>query len=335
LEQVLREELLGIFGFRGYEERDTVLPKVTLTEEAMEALIAQWFAHKIKALVAPSLNKRNARRKPSLDDSDDEEEDIDRANLAAVRGKTVLAVLQNRDSTHEVKMVALVQSLDEIFPLPLAWNPGVSPLIEFSAADNAAYAVGNNFFVLLPDGQHRDVPLLANRGVVAHELGHAVFHLLTAGGPFAPMLVEDPSSTAGRWQSSLHEAFADVQAALLTDDPAFISASLDMPARDLSQEHVMTEAILPDNGSQFLYDPYPAGTVFASLLWELRVQTDDADGSYQLLLSTARAWRPETVDGASWMETLLDQADPDQREILCEAAIRRLGDFWESGGSCP
>jgi DNA polymerase elongation subunit (family B) len=116
LEQVLREELLGIFGFRGYEERDTVLPKVTLTEEAMEALIAQWFAHKIKALVAPSLNKRNARRKPSLDDSDDEEEDIDRANLAAVRGKTVLAVLQNRDSTHEVKMVALVQSLDEIFP---------------------------------------------------------------------------------------------------------------------------------------------------------------------------------------------------------------------------
>ncbi len=227
------------------------------------------------------------------------------------------------------------QSLDEVFPLPLAWNPGVSPLIEFSAADNAAYAVGNNFFVLLPDGRHRDVPLLANRGGIAHELGHAVFHLLTAGGPFAPMLVEDPTSNAGRWQSSLHEAFADVQAALLTDDPAFISASLDMPARDLSLEHVMSEAILPDNGSQFLYDPYPAGTVFASLLWELRVQTDDADGTYRLLLNTARAWRPETVDGASWMEALLGQADPDQREILCEVAIQRLGDFWESSGSCP
>jgi hypothetical protein len=227
------------------------------------------------------------------------------------------------------------QSLDAIFPLAMAWNPAVSPLIEFSAADNAAYAVGNNFFVLLPDGQHRKVPLLANRGVIAHELGHAVFHLLTAGDPFAPMLVEDPSSTAGRWQSSLHEAFADVQAALLTEDPAFISASLDMPSRDLSRESVMTEAILPDNGSPLLYDPYPAGTVFASLLWELRVQTDDPDETYALLLRTAAAWRPKTVNGASWMETLLAQADADQREILCEVAMVRLGEFWDSSGSCP
>ena len=227
------------------------------------------------------------------------------------------------------------QSLDEVFPLPMAWNPAVSPLIEFSAADNAAYAVGNNFFVLLPDGQHRKVPLLANRGVIAHELGHAVFHLLTAGGPFAPMLVEDPSSVAGRWQASLHEAFADVQAALLTDDPAFISVSLDMPARDLSQEPVMTEAILPDNGSPLLYDPYPAGTVFASLLWELRERTGDPDGTYALLLRTAGAWRPATVNGASWMEALLAQADPDQRKILCEVAILRLGEFWDSSGSCP
>ncbi len=227
------------------------------------------------------------------------------------------------------------QSLDEVFPLPMAWNPAVSPLIEVSAADNAAYAVGNNFFVLLPDGQRRKVPLLANRGVIAHELGHAVFHLLTTGGPFAPMMVEDPSSVAGRWQASLHEAFADVQAALLTDDPAFISVSLDMPSRDLSQEPVMTEAILPENGSELLYDPYPAGTVFASLFWELREQTDDPDATYALLLRTAESWRPEKVDGASWMTALLAQADAEQRVILCEAAILRLGAFWDSSGSCP
>lgn len=218
------------------------------------------------------------------------------ANLAAVR-----AAVEERGVDTE-----------PIFPMAAAWNPAVSPLLEFSPADNAAYATGANTFMLLPDGGNRDVPVLANEGVIFHEFGHAVFHLLTTGDPASPPLAVDTAKESYYWQASLHEGFADTQATLLLDDPGFIDASLDMPDRHVDDDHaVVTEDMLPANRlDPLLDDPYPLGTVYASFAWDLRVASDP-DTAYQVVLDAIRAWAPASaadVDGTTYLAALLQSA---------------------------
>lgn len=99
----------------------------------------------------------------------------------------------------------------------IAWNPAVSPLLEVSPADNAAYAIGANLFLLL-------------------------------------------------------------------DDPRFLDASVTMPARGLDGTAILTEALLPNPDTLAdsllpICDPYALGAVFVSLLWDIRVATDDPEGT--------------------------------------------------------
>lgn len=230
-----------------------------------------------------------------------------------------------------------------IFPLVLAWNPAVSPLLELSPADNAAYAIGANLFLLLPDGDDRDVPLLANAGVVTHELGHALLHLLMLGDPLLAPIVTDGTTEAGMWQASLHEGFADSLAVLLLDDPRFLDPSIAMPARDVDSNALLTSALLPDpevlaESVLPIYDPYPLGTVFASLVWDIRLTTDDPEGTLDLLVRGVQAWAPEAADdveGGAFLTALASAASPGpQHDAVCDAIDARMGGLLLVGG-CP
>lgn len=235
------------------------------------------------------------------------------ANLAAVRAAV---------EAHGV-------DASPIFPMDAAWNPAVSPLIELSPADNAAYATGSNTFLLLPDGGDRDVPILANQGVIFHEFGHAVFHLLTTGDPSSPPLATDTGRESYYWQASLHEGFADTQATLLLDDPAFIDASIDMPDRHVDDDHaVLTEDMLPANRLEpLLDDPYPLGTVYASFAWDLRVASDP-DTAYAIVLDAIAAWAPSKasdLDGTVYLQALVQSAtDAGLGDVACESAQTRF-----------
>lgn len=220
---------------------------------------------------------------------------------------------------------------NQIFPMPMAWNPAVSPLIELAPADNAAYATGSNFFVLLPDGDSRDVPLIANAGVVAHEYGHAVFHLLLTGDPYADPLVMDTTTTAGKWQAALHEGFADIQATLFTDDPTFISRSLDQPARDVSVERTLTGDLIPTEGGEVLeiFDPYPLGTVFATAVWTVRVVSEDREGTYRRVLDAIHTWQPtqKTLRGDYFLDAWAGVAQDGEREVICSSIALHFADY--------
>jgi hypothetical protein len=230
-----------------------------------------------------------------------------------------------------------------IFPIDLAWNPAVSPLLELSPADNAAYAIGANLFLLLPDGDDRDVPLLANAGVVTHELGHALLHLLMVGDPLMDPIVTDATTLSGMWQASLHEGFADSLAVLLLDDARFLDASIVMPAREVDADAALTTALLPNplalEGSLLpVYDPYPLGTVFASVVWDIRLATDDPGATLDLLLRGVRAWAPEDegdIEGGAFLSALVGAADPGlQYDAACAAIGARVGDLLVVDG-CP
>lgn len=230
-----------------------------------------------------------------------------------------------------------------LFPIDLAWNPAVSPLIELSPADNAAYAIGSNLFLLLPDGDDRDVPLLANAGVVTHELGHALLHLLMTGDPLANAVTEDATTQAGMWQASIHEGFADALAVLLLDDPAFMAPSIEMPSRDVEGSSVLTEGLLPENvvleaSALSIYDPYPLGTVFASTIWDVRLALDDPDATLALLVRAIGVWGPARaadLDGALFLDALVAAAESDADIVaVCEAISGRF-EAYHTPETCP
>lgn len=221
-----------------------------------------------------------------------------------------------------------------IFPLPMAWNPAVSWLLELAPVDNAAYATGSHIFVLLPDGDDRDVPVVANVGVVAHEFGHALLHLLMTGDPQAAPIVNEVGTVPAMWQASLHEGFADSLAVLLLDDPDFLAPTLDLPARRVTGDAALTAAITPESVEVDpllgLYDPYPLGTVFASMVWDVRVVTDDPSATLDWLLRGVQAWAPASaaeMDGAHFLSAFVRQAADDTlRSEACVAIAIRFGD---------
>lgn len=225
---------------------------------------------------------------------------------------------------------ALVQAglpADPLFPVDTALDPALPDLLLAALpVDNAAYAVTAHTFVLLPDLAERDVPLAANAGVVAHELSHAVFHLVTAGSPQAPSRFTDhpePDVIA-----SLDEGLADLQAALVTGDPRFFDASLVLPARHLDGEataRAALDAVADDVLAELVPDPYPLGTVFASFGWDLVVAGLDREVLLEAHLLALAAWASAgEPDPWAWPDALLSALDPGWLEPGCAAAAVRF-----------
>jgi hypothetical protein len=223
-------------------------------------------------------------------------------------------------------------------PIDAAWVPTLPSLdIELVPAENAAYATGQNVFVLLPDLIDADVPLVANAGVVAHETGHCLFHLLTTGDVVADPLFDDPTSEAWLYQASLHEGFADIVATMITNDPHFIEESINMGERRVDGDTTADDVVLPeqhliDSEGQLLaiYDPYALGTVFASLAWDLRLLVDDGAAVLQIAGDAAESWAAgaesgwDEEDRWSFADALVAGTPEDVRVEACSAAALRL-----------
>ena len=222
--------------------------------------------------------------------------------------------------------------ISPLFPIHIAVTPSLSdPSLAFVPAENAAYAPSANTFILLDDLVVKEVPLAANRGVVTHEFGHGTFHYLTTGGDvYGPGLSTDDDPKRSNHVSSLDEGFADMLACLLTDDPASFEASLAVPERDASGDHVAAEVpVLPDDTEALSYDPYPLGTVFASLVWDVRTETDDRLGTLEWVLDGVETWGVEG-DKVSYhlLDILYESGSDEQREVLCEYAEGRFEDVY-------
>lgn len=237
--------------------------------------------------------------------------------------------------------------ISALFPVWIGVTPAVpSPDLAFFPVDNAAYAPTANAFILLDDLDDREVPLAANAGVVTHELGHGVFHLLTgANDPYAPKAF-DVLGEAANGVSSLDEGFADMLASLITGDPDFISASLDMPERDVSGDQTSAgvpvdfNVPLPENAADAtFYDPYPLGSVFAAVVWDIYEATGDRDATLVLITDAVREWAAREVPSQSaltpdeqrltvyrWLSVLVELGDADQAAAACESIGWRFAD---------
>ena len=220
--------------------------------------------------------------------------------------------------------------VDPLFPVSMAVTPAVPDIgLALLPVENAAYAPTANTFVLLSDLTDKQVPLAANAGVVAHETGHGVFHLLTTGDPYAPKLfgAEHPGANG---VSSLDEGFADMLGGLITGDPRFIVPSLNLPSRDLESaitaEEVGSRPELETQG----YDPYALGSVFAATAWDIRLATNDIDGTLLLVCDAVVAWAEAEADADDaevayrYLDQLVALGDPAQKQAACAAVEQRF-----------
>ena len=167
-----------------------------------------------------------------------------------------------------------------LLPLDTAISPIISDLsLAFLPMENAAYVPTLHHFLLLTDAIPKSVPLAANKGVVAHEFGHAIFHYLTTGDTTSERLL--PVNAKGfNSVYSLDEGLADVLGYLVTGRVDFIGDSLSEQDRALDDDHLASEVeTLPadytDEGLLNAYNPYDLGSVFAATIWEVANATDD------------------------------------------------------------
>jgi len=193
--------------------------------------------------------------------------------------------------------------------------------------DNAAYAFTLDAFLIPPTLLIRDVPLAANRGVIVHEYSHLVFNRLVNDDHRAPeYLVEPWGQEAANHMSSINEGVADIFAALQTDDPNFIDASLSDELfdvdRDLSESRSYTAemADAARNTPPQQYNPYTIGTVIASTVW---TQTDrmENDRLAEAVLDTLRVLSGVGEDEfrtRTFFDTLVEQLPEEHREDACQ-----------------
>ena len=231
--------------------------------------------------------------------------------------------------------------MSALLPLDAAWVPSTpSILLEILPAENAAYATGGHTLVLLPEGVEDGVPLAANRAVLSHELGHAIFHFLTVGDPLAPPVFAQDGGEGDLVQRCIHEGFADIVASQVWEDPGFIEASVDMPERRVDGDSTLAEVVTPEewlaeeHEALDLFDPYALGTVFASFAWDLHEAGIEGRRVLELATSGAVSWA-DLVQGAGsfpgegrlgFIEGMLEAADPEEREVGCAAAAFRFPD---------
>lgn len=231
-----------------------------------------------------------------------------------------------------------------VLPVTLAYTPVIPDLyLEMLPLENAAYANGCHTLLLLEDLVTKDVPLAANAGVIRHEFGHSVFHVLETGDRDAPdpfgAVYTDPDAL---YNMSLNEGFADMFASLSLDDPDFLLVSLpSQTQRDVSGEKtlensgiVFPEDFVEENESNplALYDPYALGTVFASTAWDLREALPTSRDALDLVVLALRNWidRGELGDVYAFLDELVVVTDdPTARDALCASIQTRFGSRYE------
>ncbi len=235
-------------------------------------------------------------------------------------------------------------SLGDILPMHTAISPVISDLtLAFLPMENAAYVPTLHHFLLLTDAIPKDVPLAANKGVVAHEFGHALFHYLTTGGTTTQRFLQ---MDAEGYESvySLDEGLADVLGYLVSNRPNFIADSLTDQDRALDTEHLAVDVNpLPgesdDEGFLPTYDPYSLGSVFAATVWEVDVELNDRTRIFNWLVATTKEFarqvnsqeRPDGTDlGMQWLDVWVDLAESDrERQLACAAINARWTEVYE------
>lgn len=233
---------------------------------------------------------------------------------------------------------------DGLLPIDTALSPIISDLsLAFLPMENAAYVPTVHHFLLLTDAVPKSVPLAANKGVVAHEFGHAIFHYVTTGGTTSERLV--PVGAEGfNSVSSLDEGLADVLGYLVTGRSDFISDSLTDQDRALDGKHLAMEVeTLPadhtDEGFLDSYNPYDLGSVFAATIWEVADVTNDSTLMLSWTIDTTRRFgleirndeREDDVNlGMQWLDIWVDTApSDDHRQLACTAIESRWTDVYE------
>ncbi len=237
-----------------------------------------------------------------------------------------------QDSAYLLEQADL--DLSPITPIDTAISPIIPDLsLNFLPLENAAYAPTAHCFILLSDLVEKDVPLAANKGIVAHEFGHAVFHFLTTGGTDTPKLVS-PTSVSSDSINSLDEGLADVLGYLVSQRTDFIGDSLDNVDRALNTEHLaenvellpgeeVEDSLLPS------YNPYPLGSVFAATIWKIDQQNQSSLRTLNWVLETTRIFGEKVNDGSipnsvetgyHWLDIFVDLANSaDEKQLACDS----------------
>lgn len=225
------------------------------------------------------------------------------------------------DTVRKLKVYYFTRLQLVFIPLPI-------PLL----TDNAAYIMTLDAFFIPPRLVLKDVPLFANRGVVAHEYSHAVFNRLVHQDRRVPRYFLDGWPTAAVNElRSLDEGVADLFAALSVGDPDFISPSVSQELfaidRDVSvpryYDAQLATAVDGDNTAD--YDPYALGSVVASTIWALSSFADEHT------VATAVVQALEGIAGptadfrlAQFFDRLVEALPPDAQTASCRLFKERL-----------
>ncbi len=221
--------------------------------------------------------------------------------------------------------------VEPVFPMgAIAYLPSL-PGDSFSF-ENAAYSGGPaHAFILFPDLGDA-VPLAANRAIVRHEFGHALFAHLTG------------ERTAGLFDRAFNEGFADAVASLSLDMPHFLDDSLVMPSRYVDSDVAVDQDVI----DAIQLDPYQLGTVFASFLWDLRTDSGDPAEVLRLTADAVQAWadaypeydgRGVEVEEARKTFALVDRiveaygTTELRRNFACDRVRARFG-AWQVSAPC-
>lgn len=231
--------------------------------------------------------------------------------------------------------------VEQVFPVNSAITPTLSDItLAIFPFENAAYVPGSHHFIILSDLIEKEVPLAANKGVVAHEFGHAVFHWLTTGGTETKSWGRTEAD-ASNSLASLDEGLADVLGALVTEQSNFISYSLDLSERDLAGEQTLQSVdVLPEDfeadGTFDLYDPYPLGSVFAAMVWDVYLGGIDRVMMLDWVFRTTQTFAEENSDeeslankrlGYLWLNEFVVQAETEEaKNLACQAIELRFGE---------
>jgi len=199
-------------------------------------------------------------------------------------------------------------------------------------ADNAAYVMNVDAFLIPPRRRLQDVPLYANRGVMIHEYSHAVFNRLVHGDTRVPAyLIEDWLQEVMNEMRSLDEGVADFFAASAVEDSNFLSASIPNAEelnidRDVAVErHYDVELRWSVGQDDILsYDPYELGSVIAATLWALRADVDHVTLATAVVAALDGTAPAETFTVTAFFDSVVDELPAAARADACQLFGERL-----------